>query len=378
MIGEMLEVRLLEDGGQEPLTVAREAAAFLGATRSTLDLALYDLQLTPATAAPVRAALAAAVARGVRVRVLHNVDHRGPIPVPRPSGYTPEVLEGIAEVAVKEIPGIPDLMHHKFAVRDAATVWTGSTNWTDDAWSREENVVVTVESEAIAAAYAANFEQLWRTGDVAAADDPKPVAVEVGPATVRAWFCPAQGPELSHRIARTVRRAQRRVRVCSPLVTSGPILGTLCEVVAEGRVEVSGVLDATQMQEVLEQWATLRPVSWKIGAVLNLLREAPFAGKASTPWSPEAVHDYMHAKIVVADDTVFVGSYNLSHSGELNAENVLEIADRRLAERLVVWIDATTARYPLTVLHDPRPRGRRRRDPWPLPSDRLRRRRSRR
>ena len=37
----------------------------------------------------------------------------------------------------------------------------------------------------------------------------------------------------------------------------------------------------------------------------------------------------MHAKVTVADDTVFVGSFNLSHSGELNAENVLELDGRR-------------------------------------------------
>ena len=36
---------------------------------------------------------------------------------------------------------------------------------------------------------------------------------------------------------------------------------------------------------------------------------------------------------------MFLGSYNLSHSGELNAENVLEIRDAELAERLAGWID---------------------------------------
>ena len=35
----------------------------------------------------------------------------------------------------------------------------------------------------------------------------------------------------------------------------------------------------------------------------------------------------MHAKVTVADDVVFVGSFNLSRSGERNAENVLELAD---------------------------------------------------
>ena len=69
-------------------------------------------------------------------------------------------------------------------------------------------------------------------------------------------------------------------------------------------------------------------------------------GKRSTPYAPGALHDYMHAKVTVADDTVFLGSFNLSRSGEENAENVLEIEDAALAERLGAWIDRLRARYP--------------------------------
>ena len=58
----------------------------------------------------------------------------------------------------------------------------------------------------------------------------------------------------------------------------------------------------------------------------------------------------MHAKMTVADDVVFIGSFNLSHSGELNAENVLEIADAALAERLAGFIDAVRAKYPAVDL----------------------------
>jgi phosphatidylserine/phosphatidylglycerophosphate/cardiolipin synthase-like enzyme len=54
----------------------------------------------------------------------------------------------------------------------------------------------------------------------------------------------------------------------------------------------------------------------------------------------------MHAKVTVADDTVFLGSFNLSRSGEENAENVLELADAALAERLAAWIDDLRVRYP--------------------------------
>jgi phosphatidylserine/phosphatidylglycerophosphate/cardiolipin synthase-like enzyme len=47
----------------------------------------------------------------------------------------------------------------------------------------------------------------------------------------------------------------------------------------------------------------------------------------------------------VADDTVFLGSFNLARSGETNAENVLEIADAVLADRMAAWIDEQRARF---------------------------------
>ncbi len=54
----------------------------------------------------------------------------------------------------------------------------------------------------------------------------------------------------------------------------------------------------------------------------------------------------MHAKLTIADDTIFLGSFNLSRSGEMNAENVLEIADAALADRLATFVDELRERYP--------------------------------
>ena len=71
-----------------------------------------------------------------------------------------------------------------------------------------------------------------------------------------------------------------------------------------------------------------------------------FTGKTSTPYGVGTVHDFMHAKIVVADDVVFSGSFNLSRSGEQNAENVLEIHDPALAEHLSAYADEVRRRYP--------------------------------
>jgi phosphatidylserine/phosphatidylglycerophosphate/cardiolipin synthase-like enzyme len=58
----------------------------------------------------------------------------------------------------------------------------------------------------------------------------------------------------------------------------------------------------------------------------------------------------MHAKVTVCDDTVFLGSFNLSRSGELNAENVLEIREPELADRLADFVDGVRVRYERVAL----------------------------
>ena len=145
----MLDVTTVHDGARQPLAVAREVAGFLGAAERSLDLAQYDFHLGPETAAIVGGALTDAAARGVAVRFLYNVDHRNPIPVPPPPEPDAQLIASLG-IPARAIAGVPDLMHHKYVVRDGQDVWTGSMNWTDDSWTRQENVVVTASSEELA------------------------------------------------------------------------------------------------------------------------------------------------------------------------------------------------------------------------------------
>jgi phosphatidylserine/phosphatidylglycerophosphate/cardiolipin synthase-like enzyme len=239
-------------------------------------------------------------------------------------------------------------------IRDGASLWSGSTNWTEDSWRREENVIVTVDSPAVAAAFGQDFEQLWKTTDVEKTGKVPPNPVRVDGRKVRAWFCPGYGPALAHKLAHAIGRAKERVRIASPVITSGPIIGTLAEVAADGKVDLAGVVDVTQIHEVLRQWGSNPPSAWKIAVLEHALTLAPFSGKQSTPYGPGTVHDYMHAKLVVADDVLFVGSFNLSHSGEMNAENVLEIEDADLAATAAAYVDGVRARYPLVDLSSSR------------------------
>ncbi len=339
-----IEVRTLTDGGQPAEETAHALADFVSAAGRTLDIAIYDFHLPPPLGEIVHGALAAAAARGVAVRLAYNVDH--PKNGPPPPITQPELLEALP-FPTAAIPGVPDLMHHKYVVRDAASVWTGSTNWTADSWTREENVVVTVDSAAIAARYRDDFEQLWTTREVGHSG-----RVETAPVDgMRAWFCPGRGDKLAHRIAKAIGSARRRVRIASPVISSAPILATLAQIASDGKVDLAGVVDATQIHEVLAQWHESGSAEWKAPLLRTALTRAPFSGKRTTPYAPGSVHDYMHAKVTVADDRVFVGSFNLSHSGEDNAENVLELDDPQLADRLAGFIDEVRLRYPaLTAL----------------------------
>ena len=133
-------------------------------------------------------------------------------------------------------------------------------NWTEDSWTRQENVVVRVlDSERLAFAFTLAFEELWERGVVQGTGTVEPRPVELGDGvTARPWFTPGNGEALSHRVAKHIGRARRRIRIASPVLTAGPILGTLVEVVNEERCPVVGVVDDSQSDDVFRQWSANR------------------------------------------------------------------------------------------------------------------------
>lgn len=117
------------------------------------------------------------------------------------------------------------------------------------------------------------------------------------------------------------------------------------------------MVDEPQTDRVYEQWATTGS-KWKIPLLTRVIESLPFSGKRSVPWGGGTTRDFMHAKVTVADDTVFLGSFNLSRSGEENAENMVEIEDPAVADAMAAFIDETRARYPRSSVPGSRSTGR--------------------
>jgi phosphatidylserine/phosphatidylglycerophosphate/cardiolipin synthase-like enzyme len=347
-----ISVTFLEDGQQPPEQVAQELLAFLQPATTSLDIAVYDCSLTGSLADTVGGAIRDLASRGVRVRVGYYAGpHESPVVAPQ-AGSSAGFLQ-MLQVPVRPIQGFQSLMHDKYVIRDAGTgnaaVWTGSTNWTADAWGREENVILRIDSDELAARYTADFEELWSRGKVENTGGDAGGQIQSsyggGDAAVTVWFSPDGGIDMAHDVAHAISAAQTRIVVASPVLTDGPILGALADMVHTRRVPVKGVYDRTQMQQALQQWASVPHGTWKSAAFQYVAQTAAFASKASTPYAPGSVHDYMHVKILVADDTVFTGSYNFSRSGEENAENLLRIDSNALADACSSFVDRLIARY---------------------------------
>ena len=352
MTDAAIGVTFLEDGAQPATQVAAQLAGFIGAARQTLEIAIYDLNLAGEPADALRNAIMAAAARGVTLRLLYNVDFPNPIPVPPPPEPDAAFINSLG-IPARPVAGVPALMHHKYIVRDAASdqaaVWTGSMNWTNDSWTREENVILQLPSRPLAASYLRNFNELWTTQRVDSSGKYDLPATRIPDlpdgARTQVYFSPGRGPRMAHLVADRLGHAARRIRLCSPVITAGPILGTLAELAAHPHVDFKGVYDRTQMREVLGQWRVDPHAGWKAPAFTSVAAGLPFASKVTTPYTPGSVHDYMHAKITVVDDTILTGSYNLSHRGEENAENLLELVSAPLADQFAAFVDRVYARY---------------------------------
>jgi phosphatidylserine/phosphatidylglycerophosphate/cardiolipin synthase-like enzyme len=371
--GDTLAVRFIAEGDQTAAAVAGQMAEFISLARHRLDLAVYDCRLDEDAAGPIRDALQDRLKHGVQLRLIYDDSAKKPQTHDQFESIGGDFAEGGTHERVEEL-GLPNelirgirgegLMHEKFITRDGEAVWTGSMNWTNDSMTRMENTIVSLISPELTALFERDFDQLWSTRQTlesgAFLTSPAELRYAGRSALTDVDFSPGQGEYINEWVARRVARARRRIIFCSMLINSSKLLGALMKVLDEQHLELWGVYDKTQMEGVLQQWNGQPQVQWKVEAVQRLLREAELIGKESLPYRPGHSHNFMHNKLLIVDDTVITGSYNLSHAAQSNAENMLAIESPALAEDAISYVRMLRDRFLDSPNGDnPKPRDRR-------------------
>lgn len=375
--GGDLAVTFLRQMGDDPFTATPERAAqiagvakliadFIAGARKSLDIAIYDFRLRDEAAAAFATALRDRARNNVLVRFIYDANTE-----PAGNGaaeMSPAALEAdskapgtatfvnsFADIAqVKPVTGYRVLMHSKYMIRDAdsdeAAVFIGSANYTNDSWGLQESNLLQIRSRQLASIFTDNFAGLFASGHVPVNQTNQDVDnVNVSGVPVKVGFAPKQSPAIVKEIVGAIACARERLLVASGVVSSGPILAALSEAIDRG-MRIGGLYDKPQMDLVRRQWQAAHVGADKINTWDKVADH--LVGKNSLAYNrnnPEQPHNFMHNKLVVADDVVVTGSFNLSNHAMGNAEDVLFIHDATVAAAYAAYLEELEVRYSRAV-----------------------------
>ncbi|MBV9314245.1 MAG: hypothetical protein JO100_11045 [Pseudonocardia sp.] len=353
-------LRDIDHGGSadQLTTTATALAQFVSAAKTSVDIAIYDFRLSDPTAAdPVVQAIRSAAAGEVNVRIGYDAGKPAKADFatfsmweadPAPVGTAEWVNDHFSDTTVQTLAvvGGHQLMHSKYIIRDsgtdAACVWTGSTNFTDAAWTRQENNIITVADQQMAGAYHDDFEQLWAGGRIAGTAEDSEGTDTVGGGSLGWDFCPGDGEAVNAALAQRITDATRRLIVASMVLTSPEVLAALGDAVDRG-VPLSGIYDGGQMNPIVRRWNNNRHDA-DLAATWEKVSQHLVA-KHSAPYSATGPHDFMHLKVLVSDDVLTTGSFNFSRNAEKNAENQIHLTDPDTVSAYVDYLNTVIEAY---------------------------------
>ena len=233
------------------------------------------------------------------------------------------------------------LMHDKFIVRDGASVWTGSGNFTNGGLLLQDNNFFIIDSPAVASAYAKTFGDIAGPGHAASHTKGMkgtPIKVKIGNIPVSIFFSnqvvEAEGIETE---IQTRLKGAKKIRIIAMLISDTGILASLR---ALKNKDVKGVLDPHEMKQVMKKKPS-DPIFWFANGDKRFVA-APshaFNGKGDK-------NDFMHNKVMIINDRVVItGSYNFSENAELNDENILIFESPAVAVAYNKYFNALFAQY---------------------------------
>jgi phosphatidylserine/phosphatidylglycerophosphate/cardiolipin synthase-like enzyme len=297
---------------------------FIDGARSSLDVAVQEIESRPIATALIRARQ-----RGLRVRLVLEQDYlRADRPPADPFAIGGEDEENRNLFAAMLRANIdaradynPHIFHQKFIVRDShkpkRALLTGSTNFTPTGvgshpHKKNLNHLVIVHDQRICNEYDLEFAEIWQGtfGNSRDRHDPSPRNNSVAKVSVRALFAPDHAPEME--IMKQILKARERVDFAIFTFAKSSGIDDAMVAMAQGGVTIRGIFDAGQGNR---DWAATRLVADAGGEAFTASRRNGL-GK-------------LHHKLMVIDGAVIIcGSFNYTDpANRLNDENILVIGD---------------------------------------------------
>ena len=294
----------INDPSQWQNSVEGKLIEKINAAQNSIHIAAFEFDLTP-----VAEALIAARQRGVDVRWVTDDEN----------GLEADEEPGRGQFAMLSDAGIEvhaddrsALMHNKFIVFDYQTVWTGSTNLTNNGIFKQENNALVIHSPVIAAMYEKEFQEMWngQFGPSSPSQLAEQVAV-VNDSTIWVIFTP-EDAALEQAIIPLVNAAQSEIRFLAFSFTDYPLANAMIHRFQNG-VNVAGVYERVGSDTDASEFKTL----YCAGVAVR---------KDDNP-------SFMHDKVIIVDQRyVITGSLNYStNAEESNDENVIMLDNPELA-----------------------------------------------
>ncbi len=283
-------------------SVDEKLTSFINTAQSSVDMAIYQLDLPNVTQA-----LLNAKKRGASVRLVTDVDILND-PDENAS------FKQLQSAGIPVVAGNPNaIMHDKFVVVDKAAVWTGSWNFTVNDTYRYNNNGILIRAPALANNYIVTFEKMFNDKKFGASRKPggTTLRLTIGDIPVENYFAPED--DVAKKITARITQAKQSIDFMAYSFTEDAI-GSAVRERSKAGVRVRGVFEKTGSETQFSEYGPMRKQGMDVWQDGN-----PYL---------------MHHKVFILDDkTVIFGSFNFSQNADKeNDENLLILDDPSLAQ----------------------------------------------
>lgn len=285
--------------------IAHAVVNYINQTRSTLDVAAFELDNKIIVEALVNAAK-----RGVRIRLVTETDYLE--------------ASGVAALKAAGVPVVDDqrpgaLMHDKFMVFDNRAVWTGSMNFTENCAYRNNNNGMYIDCAELATNYTTKFAWMFEQHKFGGAPSrtvhiPYPALKLADGTIIENYF--STHDHIASRVVERIGQSRESIHFLAFSYTHAGI-GDAMLSRAQAGVPVLGVFEKQQTTGGHSQYERMKA----LGGIVQVYLDG----------NPRN----MHHKVIVLDGiSTVAGSFNFSESADKsNDENVVIIHNKDIARQ---------------------------------------------